>query len=95
SISCCFLTPTDDEHIDLIEELAHETVDAWLAHLDEAEPVPEEERFALSARDLAVRRNVAERDPANVMGVRYFGEEMTERLVRALWGADRRLPGAS
>jgi hypothetical protein len=92
--ACCFLTATDDEHLDLIEQLAHETVDAWLSHLDEAEAVPEEERFALAARDLAVRRNVAERDPANVMGVRFFGEEMTERLVRALWGADRELPGA-
>jgi hypothetical protein len=34
---------------------------------------------------------VADRDPANVIGVRFFGEEMTERLVRALWGGDRRI----
>ena len=47
------------------------------------------------ARDLAVRRNVADRDPANAMGVRFFGEEMTERLVRSLWGGDRVLPRPS
>ena len=35
---------------------------------------------------------LAERDPANVMGVRYFGEQMTADLVKALWGGDRALP---
>ena len=89
--ACCFLTETDDEHLALIETLAHERVDAWLGYLDGAEPVPEADRPALAERDLALRRNVAERDPANVMGVRYFGEEMTERLIRALWGGDRQL----
>ena len=56
--------------------------------------VPLDERDALRERDLATRRNIADRDPANVMGVRYFGEETTQRLVRALWGGDRELPRA-
>lgn len=54
--------------------------------------MPESERAALAETDLTIRRNIAERDPANVMGVRFFGEETTNKLVRALWGGDRELP---
>ncbi|NJN44722.1 MAG: red chlorophyll catabolite reductase, partial [Anaerolineae bacterium] len=53
--------------------------------------VPAEDRPALAARDLHLRRSICERDPANAIAVRLFGEEMTESLVRALWGGDREL----
>jgi len=76
----------------LVSELAEEHLDRWLGWVDEAERVPAEERAALAADDEAIRRNIAERDPANVMGDRYFGAETTQRLVRALWGGDRVLP---
>ena len=33
-----------------------------------------------------------ERDPANEMGERFFGPDMTNTLIRALWGGDRQLP---
>jgi hypothetical protein len=85
----CFSTPDVDAGITLIGELVERTVDRWLRYVDEAEPTPQGERRALAERDLAVRRNVAERDPANSMGVRFFGEETTDALVRALWGGDR------
>jgi len=88
----CYSMPTTAEHIDLVADLTHAHVDRWLGWVDDAEPVPVAERPALAAQDLAIRRNIAERDPANVMGVRYFGEETTQRLVRALWGGDRELP---
>jgi hypothetical protein len=85
------------EIIDVMRDLVHERVDQWLAWLDDAPAVPAGERAALAERDLAIRRNIAERDPANVLGVRFFGEEMTERLVRTLWGGDRvsQRPGLS
>ena len=54
--------------------------------------MPVEQRAALAESDLKLRRNIADRDPANVMGVRFFGEETTNKLVRALWGGDRALP---
>ena len=57
-----------------------------------ADPVPPERRAQLAADDLARRRNIAERDPANVMSVRFFGQELSDRLVRTLWGGDRVLP---
>ncbi len=92
NVANCFLADTTDENIEFIGELAHRQVDAWLAHLEDPELVPEDQREAMAERDLAVRRNVAERDPANEMGVRYFGQETTDALVGALWGADRQLP---
>ncbi len=76
-------------------DLASGRVDDWLAFIDEGHPVPESERAALAERDLYVRRTVADRDPANIMGVRFFGEEMTDRLVRSLWGGDRQNPRPS
>jgi hypothetical protein len=85
----CYMSPADQRMTDLVTELAEEHLDRWLRWVDEAEPVPVEERPALAAADEAIRRNIAERDPANVMGDRFFGPETTQRLVRALWGGDR------
>jgi hypothetical protein len=89
----CYSFPRSERTIDTVRRLTHAHVDRWLRWVDEAEPVPAAERAALAATDLRIRRNIAERDPANVMGVRYFGQETTDRLVRALWGGDRELPG--
>lgn len=77
------------ENYALIRELAHEMLDRWLGWLDEAPEVPLEERPALAARDVFVRRTVAERDPANPIAVKLFGAEMEQRLVRTLWGGHR------
>ena len=77
------------EELDFIRALAHDEVDRWLSWLDDAEEVPVDERPALADRDLQIRRNTAELDPANELGERFFGPELTERLVRTLWGADR------
>jgi len=91
----CFVAERTQRSMDRMIELANSKIDRWFAHLDAAEPTPASDRAALAEHDLAVRRNIAERDPANIMGVRFFGEEMTERLVRALWGGDRQLPRPS
>lgn len=85
----CYSFPRADRNVELVRELLHAQVERWLRWVDEAETVPLEERPALAATDLAMRRNIAERDPANVMGVRFFGEELTAKLVRTLWGGDR------
>ncbi|MFG2246502.1 oxidoreductase [Spirillospora sp. NPDC048823] len=88
----CHSFPRGEKNIELVGQVLEEHVGRWLGWVDEAEPVPEAERPALAAADLATRRNIADRDPANVMGVRYFGQETTDRLVRGLWGGDRELP---
>ncbi|MBM9459187.1 hypothetical protein JK386_04680 [Nocardioides sp. zg-536] len=82
----------DERTTELVTKLAHDHLDRWLGWVDAAEKVPAEEQAALAAADLATRRNVAERDPANEMGDRFFGKELTEQLVRSLWGGDRELP---
>lgn len=90
--AACYTSKPTDERIAFVRGLAHEMLDRWLEWVAQAEPVPAEERAALAARDLAIRRNIAERDPANVVGDRLFGKEMTDRLVRNLWGGDRANP---
>lgn len=88
----CFMAPGDERTTTLVTELAERQLDRWLQWIEDAEPVPVEEQAALAAQDEAARRAIAERDPANEMGDRFFGEEMTQQLIRALWGGDRVLP---
>jgi hypothetical protein len=92
----CFVCAdaTDDAarrvaRIEQIGRLAEQRVTDWLAMVDAAEALPAERRAPLAERDLHVRRLIAETDPANVLGERYYGEELTQRLVGALWGAER------
>ncbi|MEV0248658.1 oxidoreductase [Nocardia sp. NPDC050712] len=88
----CHSFPATRPNLDTVAEVLTARVEQWLGWVDAAAPVPVEQQAELAARDLAVRRNIAERDPANVMGERMFGPELTQRLVRALWGGDRELP---
>jgi hypothetical protein len=88
----CYLAPADQRTTDLVAELAEEHLERWIGWVDEAEQVPAEERAQLAENDLLTRRNIAERDPANEMGERFFGPDMTTTLIRALWGGDRQLP---
>ncbi|MEM7114536.1 MAG: red chlorophyll catabolite reductase [Chloroflexota bacterium] len=92
--SNCYMVPPTDETLAIIRETAHEMMDRWLGWFDEAEPVPQEERAALSARDLYMRRTVCQRDPANAIADRLFGKEMANDLVTTLWGGNRTLSRA-
>jgi hypothetical protein len=76
--------------VDQIARLAEQRVTDWLAMIEAAEVVPMQEWAALAERDVCVRRLIAETDPVNVLGARYSGEELTGRLVGALWGSERR-----
>ena len=72
-----------------IELISDRTFEQWL---DEGDPVPASERAALAARDLHIRRTIAERDPANILATKLYGEAMKDELVEALWGKNRQLP---
>ncbi len=88
----CYSFDRSDRNLEIVERTLRTHVDRWLGWVDAAPAVPEQEREALRATDERIRRDIADRDPANVMGVRLFGQETTDKLVRGLWGGDRKLP---
>ena len=90
--SVCVGAPFNDENFATVERLAHRQLDRWLGWIDAAEPVAESKRAALSARDELIRRTICERDPANVVVDKLFGEELGRYLVKTLWGGTRTLP---
>lgn len=92
--SLCYMAKPTAANIDKVRKAAHEMLDQWLRFVDEARPVPVEKQAQLAARDLFVRRAISERDPANVMGEKIFGKQLTDRLVGTLWGNGRVLKRA-
>jgi hypothetical protein len=92
--SLCYMAKPTPANLDKVRKAAHEMLDQWLSFVDEAKPVPVEKQAQLAARDLFVRRAISERDPANVMGEKIFGKQLTDRLVGILWGNGRVLKRA-
>ena len=90
--SICVGAPFSDETVGIVRELAHRQIDRWLDWVNAAEPVSGDARAALAERDLFVRREICERDPANVVVDKLFGEELGRYLVKTLWGGTRTLP---
>lgn len=85
-INLCYTCLPSDDTLNLIRTLAHETLERWLIWVDEAAPVPENIRSKLAERDLLIRRSGAEGDPGNKIAAQMFGTELTDKLVKALWG---------
>jgi len=88
----CWSAERSETVLSLLERLLDEHIDRWLGWVEAGHDVAPAERAPLAERDLILRRTIAQRDPANIMGTRLFGEDMTQDLIRALWGAERRLP---
>ena len=84
--------PDCPEGIEELRKVAHAQLDRWLAWVDEATPVATELRAAQAERDLFIRRTITEGDPANIVVENLFGKELSDELVAALWGRDRKLP---
>lgn len=92
--SICYGAPDNADNIAVIRELAHAQIDRWIGFVDNAEPVPAALRAEQAERDLLIRRTICDRDPANIVAVNLFGQNLADRLVRSLWGGDRVLPRA-
>lgn len=90
--SFVFTCDETDENLQFISDLSHEQLDQWMRWVDQAPRVPAAEQAAIAERDLAIRRTTSERDPANVIAERFFGAELTDRLIGQLWGRGRELP---
>jgi hypothetical protein len=87
-----FSAPKSDETMASLEAACHACLDRWLQWVDEATPVPAQDRAAMAARDVFIRKTICERDPANFVAERLFGVDLTKRLVATLWGGNRTLP---
>ena len=91
SIGLNFIAQPETEGvIELFDEIAEEHFDRWLEWSKNAEKIPLEKQAEIAFRDLAIRRNTTELDPANVVAERLYGKELTAKLVRGLWGGDRK-----
>ena len=88
----CYSGVMEQKTIDTFMSTAHTHLDRWIGWMDEAPPVPVSERAALAAHTVNIRRTISELDPANAVATRLFGQDICDRLVQALWGADRALP---
>ncbi len=88
----CYGAEVDPETIERIRRSAHERLDRWLKWVDEAELVPVDKRAAISERDQKIRMQICERDPANNLADKMFGEGPASRMVQTLWGGNRTLP---
>jgi hypothetical protein len=81
-----------EANITVAETAALSRLDRWLDWVDTAEKTPVEARAAIAERDHQIRRNICERDPANQVAADLYGEEMADRLVKTISGANRTLP---
>ena len=91
SIGLNFIAQPETEGvIELFDEIAEEHFDRWLEWSKNAEKIPKEKQTEMAFRDLAIRRNTAELDPANIVAERIYGKELTAKLVRGLWGGTRK-----
>lgn len=89
--SLCYGAAVSEATMATVRAAAHAHLDNWFELLDTATPLSGAERAAIAERDLLVRRTITERDPANVVVEKLFGKALGQRLVRQLWGGDRKL----
>ena len=88
----CYTCAPSEQSVAQLRTVAVEMLDRWLQWVDAAEKVPTEARASLAQRDLFLRRSSAESDPGNQFAAQLFGTELTDKLVRGLWGGDRMTP---
>ena len=90
--SLCFTAPATEKNMATLRASTGKVMDQWLANVEKSAILPESQRPAQAARDERLRREIALRDPMNKMVERVYGVSLTEQLVNALWGGNRKLP---
>lgn len=81
-----FMGDRSPECLDEYIGFAQERFDRWLALVDAAPPVPEEERPALAARDRFLREAIYTLDPMNALAEKFMGAEMVDTMVKLRYG---------
>jgi hypothetical protein len=79
--------PNTPGTVEKFDELANAHFERWLNWSNEKDEVPTEKQAEIAVRDLAIRKNTAELDPANVVVEKIYGKELVDGLVKGLWGA--------
>jgi len=79
----------NDENISVLEDYANDMLETWLGWLDQAEPIPEQERSHQQAYDYTVRRLGYERDPMNKLAATVFGEDKVDEMLKVRLGAEQ------
>lgn len=79
----------NDDNLDILDTYVDEMVTRWLGWLDNAKPVPLEERAELRRRDHIVREMGYARDPMNKLAKQVFGEGMVETMVEMRMGREQ------
>jgi hypothetical protein len=74
------------ELIDVCREATFKRFDQWVRWVEDAKPVPEEERNALLARDNKIREYGYTQDPMNVISERMLGKERTQQMLDVRYG---------
>lgn len=91
-IGYSFMAPDDSENLATMKARVDARFERWLRLVENAEPVPEEKRAALHARDRLVRELCYTLDPMNKLAAAKMGEELTEKMVRLRYGHDQLYP---
>ena len=76
-----YITELNDEHLDLCEAYLEKFVDRWFRWVDEAEPLPVDQRDAQQQYDFTYREMTNRLDPMNVLVSPIFGEEEGQRML--------------
>lgn len=81
-----FMGDRTPECLDEFIGFAEQRFARWLALVDAAEPVPDDERAALAARDRFLRESIYTLDPMNALAETFMGAEMVDTMVRLRYG---------
>ena len=76
-----------DSNISILEDYAYSMLDTWMGWLDNATPLPREQRAEQKRYDYTVRRLGYERDPMNKLAEQVFGADKVTEMLNLRMGA--------
>lgn len=82
-----YTTERTPEMIEVLRDHVNRRFDRWMRWVENAKPVPAQEREALQERDHLIREYGYTQDPMNAISKRFLGEERTQQLLEVRYGA--------
>ena len=75
-----------EEIVDVVRDATFKRFDRWLAWVENAQEVPQDQRLDLLKRDHLVREYAYTQDPMNAISERMLGKERTQRMLDVRYG---------